>query len=425
MGDTQFDVLSMIQCNSYGTSGCDFSKSFALASKVMKPLPVKAKHAVEGRTLEELLAPAATDSCTAYGDCDTCLGDASGVCGWCDGVVTDINGNVVCGSDGNGCCGGSDGFSYCNVAFRKTCPVVCDYTDWINPSCRSATSKEINAGTQTFNECTDMPWCSSTVYQYCDEDAFQCKTVYTEEECNADPDCDVNNPAGCDSASCKQTTYIFCDEVLGCQSTTDKDECDANPSCDSSNTKGTCDPTKCAAQVFYTCDEKEFKCTPHTGPLPPTPYFNSTDDCEAACVSVDLTGVWRALRVDTGYVADEWDFAFTATTVKYVSRATGDSFSGTYVIGDAIAGSSYAAAALTVTLSNGNVLRGVVSNDRSEDSAKGPVAKFLYVALPQSSQAAAITSFEQGMGAQNQEFVLMACLGDGIEQGCDFTSASP
>jgi hypothetical protein len=125
MGDTNFDVLSMIQCNSYGTSGCDFSKSFALASKVVKPLPVKAKHAVEGRTLEELLAPAAADSCGAYGDCDTCLGDASGVCGWCDGVVTDVNGNVVCGEDGNGCCGGSDGFSYCNVAFRKTCPVVC------------------------------------------------------------------------------------------------------------------------------------------------------------------------------------------------------------------------------------------------------------------------------------------------------------
>lgn len=422
MGDTDFDVLSMVKCNSFGSSGCDFTKSFALSAEAVKPV-------FEGRapdSARSLLAAFAdlktTDSCTAYGDCTTCLDDPSGVCGWCDGVVTDVSGSVVCGADGNGCCGGSDGFSYCNVAFRKTCPVICDYTDWINPSCRAATSKEINAGTQTFEDCDAMPWCTSTVYQYCDETALQCKTVYTEADCNAAPDCDVANPI-CDSATCKTISYIYCDEVLGCQSTTDKEECDANPACDSSDESSTCDPTKCVAQLFYTCDEKDFKCTPHTGPLPPTPYYNTTTDCTEACVSVDLTGVWRALAIDTGYVADEWDFAFTATTVKFVSRATGDSYSGTYVIGDAITSSSYPAAILTVTLSTGNVLKGVVSNDRTASTAKGPVTKFLYVALPKTTGT--VGSFEAGMAAQNQEFVLMACLGDGIEQGCDFSSASP
>jgi hypothetical protein len=63
--------------------------------------------------------------CTSYGDCGSCLDDPSGVCGWCDGIVTDLSGNVICGQDGNGCCGGSDGFSQCNVNYRKICPVLC------------------------------------------------------------------------------------------------------------------------------------------------------------------------------------------------------------------------------------------------------------------------------------------------------------
>jgi len=420
MGDVNFDVLSMLKCNSFGSAGCDFSRSFAESAERVELIAVQTREARALLAFEKaLLGPGTTDSCTVYGDCDSCLNDASGVCGWCDGTVTDISGNVICGADGNGCCGGSDGFSYCNVAFRKTCPVICDYTDWLNPSCRAATSKEINSGTQTFEDCDSMPWCTSTVYQYCDETALQCKTVYTEADCNAAPDCDVANPI-CDSATCKTINYIYCDDVLGCQSTTDKEECDANPACDSSG-KGTCDPTECVAQLFYTCDESSYKCTPHTGPFPPTPYYNTTADCTAACVNTDLTGVWRALRVDTTYIADEYDFAFTETAFKFVSRATGDSSSGTYVIGDAITGSSYPAAVITLTFASpGPVLKGIVSNDRSSSSAKGPVTKFIYIAFGSSP-----TSFDAGMASGNNEFVLMGCLNDGIEQGCDFTSASP
>jgi len=418
MGDTNFDVLSMLKCNSFGTAGCEFSKSFKAAKAALVKLEAAKTAAFEAAI------GATADSCNAYSNCDTCLGDASGVCGWCDGIVTDMSGNVMCGSDGNGCCGGSDGFSQCDVAFRKTCPVVCDYTDWTMPTCRSATSKEINSGVQTYGECTDMPWCSSTIYQYCDETAHQCKTVYTEADCAADPQCDVSNPAGCDQDTCKEKSYIYCDEELGCQSTTDKEVCDANPSCDSANPEQKCDPTVCVALIYYTCDEGSFKCTPHSGPLPPTPYFNTTADCTSACVDTDLSGVWRALRVDTGYVADEWDFLLGSATIKFKSRSTGTSYSGTYLIGEALPGQSYATASIVVTLSTGAVLKGVVSNDRALSSSKGPVTKFVYLALP-TATSATVGSFDAGMAAGMQEYVLMACLDDGIEQGCDFSSASP
>ena len=60
-------------------------------------------------------------------------------------VPVDTSGSVVCGDDGLGCCGGDDGFSFCNVTYRKTCPVVCDWTDWESPTCRTATTPEFQS----------------------------------------------------------------------------------------------------------------------------------------------------------------------------------------------------------------------------------------------------------------------------------------
>jgi hypothetical protein len=438
MGNDLFDVIVLNRCNEWGDAGCDFSPSFAkagLAAKATKAIAAKKlarKAAKEGPLLGGDAATwtpkgASADSCIDYGDCDSCLDDASGVCGWCDGVVTDTDGNVVCGDDGNGCCGGNDGFSQCNVAFRKTCPVVCDWTDWENPTCREATTPEyVDPDVQKAATCDDMPWCTADVFQYCDTDASTCKTVYSEADCLAVPDgmCDPANPS-CDSTECKVTSYVWCDPVLGCQATSDEAECAANPLCDDKDPSATCDPSICLAQVFYTCDEDTFKCAPHTGPLPkpPTPYFNSTEECEAACVDEDLSGVWRALAINAGYVAGEWDFALGASTIVYKNAASGASFSGTYVIGDSITESTYKAAEIVVTLSTGEVLTGIVSNDRDEDTAIGPVTKFMYLGLP--TVTGAVASFDAAMATSYQEFVMIACLDDGIQQGCDFSKASP
>merc|ERR1711998_11146 len=121
---------------------------------------------------------------------------------------------------------------------------------------------------------------------------MECKTLYSTDDCEAEPMCDVDNPVCGDE--CETTNYIWCDEVLGCQSTTDKDECDENPDCDSSNPTQECDPTVCVASTFYTCDSTTFQCTPGVGPAPDNSY-NTTEECQEACVDTDLSGVWRAI----------------------------------------------------------------------------------------------------------------------------------
>ena len=52
-------------------------------------------------------------------------------------------------------------------------------------------------------------------------------------------------------------------------------------------------------QTYFSCDTDAWQCVERTGPTPPDGY-NSSDACDAACVDLDLTGVWRALRIDDG-----------------------------------------------------------------------------------------------------------------------------
>ena len=321
------------------------------------------------------------------------------------------------------------------MAFRKTCPVLCDYvynatSQGTDPQCRAATTPEYLTQ-PTYEGCGDMPWCTSEVYEYCDTGRSECKTLYSTAECEAEPLCDPATPT-CDNADCEVTTYVWCDAVLGCQSTADEGECESNPACDPTNPTQQCDPTTCVAQKYYTCDEASFTCQPAVGPLPAnnTSSFNTTGDCAAACVDADLSGAWRAIQISGAFQGGEWDFKITSTAIAWASPESGtETTTGTYVIGDPIGASSagYTAAAITVTLSSGEVLEGVVSNDRADPTSLGPVTKFLYLALPGAvnagaQQADALASFPAGMAAS--EWVLVACLGNGIEQGCDFSGVS-
>lgn len=418
MGDLDFDVYSMQQCNSWAGT-CDFSPAFDASTSL------KATSAFKARAKD--------DSCNGFADCDDCLAGGA-TCGWCDGTIVDTDGNTVCGEDGMGCCGGDDGFSTCDLKYRKTCPVMCDWTNWTNPSCRTATTPEVlSDDIQTASDCDAMPWCTAETYQYCDETGSQtCQTLYSKADCDAEPQCDSSNPT-CDSDTCKKISYTWCSSTNGCQSTDDKDACEADPDCDPDTAEGSsCDPTKCVAETYYTCDADTYTCKMHTGPAP-DPSFNTTDACEAACVNKDISGVWRGLRIDSGFQADEWDFKFAATaasgadskSITFKSKATGVSYTGTYVVGSPITDKDYSgtAATITVTLTSGDVLTGIVSTDETESNAQGPVTKFMYLGLPKSSADTA-ASFSDGMTTEKQEWVLMACL-DGLDMGCDFSKADP
>ena len=97
---------------------------------------------------------------------------------------------------------------------------MCDWSDWENPLCRAATTAEFtDPNIQKVESCDDMPWCTNQVFQYCDLDAETCKTVYSEDDCLAEPHgwCDPAKPT-CDQKECSATSFVWCDTTLGCQS---------------------------------------------------------------------------------------------------------------------------------------------------------------------------------------------------------------
>jgi len=254
--------------------------------------------------------------------------------------------------------------------------------------------------------------------------------VKTKEECETIKACNVTNPTCSDEDCGDAKSIVFCDPDAGCQGPVSKGECALNPHCDPENPG--CNPNECKAPTWYTCDKSTYKCVVHSGkPDPGTIYFNTTDACKKACVSHDVSGVWRGLRVDGGFEADEWDFKFTEegddAAVVFKSKLAGTVYTGTYAIGAALAGEPFGAFEITITLSNGDVLQGLFSASDSGGGgeggvATGPYTKFLYLGLPLKGGDVAIT-FDDAMSTEKQEFVLIGCLHS--QAKCDFSSASP
>lgn len=396
MGDQAFDLFVMHACNSWGKQ-CSFAPAFTTPPPPVASAVAKKTYPLLASLLGRPEKPGFLgDNCTANRDCGSCIHDPLSTCGWCDGVITFSDG-TRCGEDGNGCCGGDSGFGHCNVTFRKECPVTCDWTNWTSPVCRPATGHEINdPKVQKFSDC-------ALVKKY-----GACGNPPSPSPTPTPP-------------SPSPPSIVFCEPGVGCQGPVNKSQCLSNPHCDPDHP--TCNPTQCQQPPpYYLCDAKAAQCTSHTGTPPPgQPYYNSSDECTKLCYDNDLSGVWRGLRIDSGFVADEWDFKFSGlsqgATVTYTSKATGASYSGTYTVGAALTKQTMPSFQLKVTLSTGDVLTGLYANKDA-----GPVTRFLYLGLPLAS-GATTGDYDDAMAPTNQEFVLVSCLQ--TVQGCSFTAPWP
>lgn len=431
IGTEGLDVFVFHGCHEYHGL-CDFSPAFA---------PPAAR---EGRLLPWLrLSSATTDTCGAHSSCGECIGDASGQCGWCDGLVTFHDGST-CGGDGKGCCGGSSGFSRCDPGYRKACPVICDWQSHApagkHPFCREATSKEFNSSIAKYADCKALNASYSCQVpdfgQYCNKTAAggrgQCQTAKTKDDCAKNPLCNTTNPVCDPDCDSERKSITYCSPDAGCKGPVSKSECAADPNCDPDHSG--CDPSVCKAPEWYTCNTDTSQCETHTGerPGPGTPYYNKTEDCKKACVSHDVSGVWRGLRVDKGFEADEWDFTFAqagaGSAVVFKSKKTGTKYVGTYAIGAALDTSveKWFSFELNIKLASGFVLKGLVSNYDSDaehpQPSVGPYTRFLYLGLPIQDGDVAI-SYDDAMAADKQEFVLISCLPS--DEHCDFSPAKP
>jgi hypothetical protein len=274
-----FDIFAMQQCLPWNPSGeCDFSTSVGTLKANARRLRAGAKSSIPKKLrssipkkyfarledLPRLKKPEEgddefSDPCNAFSDCDSCLegGEQTlgGVCGWCDGVITDSHGVVTCGADGNGCCGGGNNFLTCETpaggGYRKYCPVMCDGVNSNNPTCRTATTPEfLDSNVDKFDDCdeAEAAGCSSP-YPYCDSSGGEpvCMVYATKEECDADPQCDSVNPS-CDSdddaaAASKSRSLLEGDDTYS--------DCKKHTS--NSSLTFNCDASDCGAtqQYFY------------------------------------------------------------------------------------------------------------------------------------------------------------------------------
>ena len=142
--------------------------------------------------------------------------------------------------------------------------------------------------------------------------------------------------------------------------------------------------------------------------------------------------IWEANQLTTFFIylrntdfnIEDFSSNENATgTIKFSSKSTGQTYSGTYALGERIAGDSFGAAIFDVTLDSGDVLSGLVSTSDCEGCA-GPVVKYMYMGFGDDST----TSWDDAMGSSEQEWFLMACLDADDPNGskhCDFSSADP
>jgi len=410
LGDHAFDVFVMHACNSWSTL-CNFQPVFNSQMLPVFPLTVNLR--------------ATSDACQKHADCSSCIADPSSVCGWCDGVITHSDG-TTCGNDGKGCCGGATNFSKCNVAYRKECPVMCDWKNWTQPVCRHATPEErANPNIKKYQDCDIVSKWGACKYEqqffYCDV-GRGCQGPLSKAQCRAEPRCNVSSP-DCDRTKCKAPHFYYCDKVggRGCLGPLDEPQCNQTKGCDIKNP--TCDPNVCKVEKHYICDSTKGQCSAQAGPAPPnSTSYNTSTACDLVCSRKPIEGTWRAISISKGFVADEWDFNFgtaaSGSKVTYRSKLTGDVFTGTYTIGAPIDTSveKFGGFEITITLKTGEVLKGLFN-----DNWTGPITKFMFLGLPIKSGDLSDNSFDHSM--ELQEFVLISCLPD--VKNCDFSSVNP
>jgi len=362
------------------------------------------------------------------------------VCGWCDGIITFGDGST-CGTDGQGCCGGSSGFSKCSVAYRKECPVICDRSDYTSPKCREATPAERNSSAiQKFADCATVEkWGACDYGQYCDTQAKQCKNVPSKAICAQTPGCDPDNP-GCNVTACSgkpspsppsPSPLVYCVPGSGCKGPVSPAECKLDPNCDPDHPG--CNPTTCSAPPpTYSCDQQSFQCAPAPAGSPPAP-FNSSKACEDACYDHKVDGVWRGIQIESNFAAGEWDFQFSSAAsggsglgrVSFGLRPTqgapipvGSKLQGSYAIGSALMADAFPSFEIVITLDQscgGGTLKGIFSN-----KDEGPLTRYMYLTL---DGGGAPADYVAGMAATNMEWTLVACkytIG-----ACNFSPAAP
>jgi len=378
-------VYVMSICNPHVDSKhCDFSSVFTSTDE---PSLVDFITAM-------LAAP--VDPCTQHPTCGVCIGDTTGLCGWCDTNVTyddNSTGTQCAGFDSTG---KPLGWTCKGVFHKDKCTDYgCDWSDIKNPQCVECTADNCkDTKDDCEKECVPPPtlYSCNNATKKCDP----CKSDY----CTTDKECP--------GSYCQKSGF----GPWSCHGGT-AGGCSTNSSCAASCGKS---PEK---EDYFLCDKFSGQCVNVTKD---TPGAQSKYTCQHECQSAAPTGTWRGVQVSHGFTTGEFDFTFyddstvhwrTPDKQVFVAKFEGLNLTkaqdGTIAISGAVTASDDTAALPVGTA--------VYVAFKIDGSGNDDIAQLLFWGL---STKGPVASLDDAM--LESEFVMVGC-GESTTT-CDFSSAS-
>jgi len=381
-------VYVMSMCNPHtDKQHCDFSSTPSQNKK--QGLAALAEF------LTAMVAAPPSDPCSKHLLCGPCIGDATGLCGWCDKPVTyddNTTGTQCAGFDSTG---KPLGWVCKGVFHKDECmDYGCDWTDIKNPKCA---------------ECSDADTCKVSKDD-CEKGCVPPPQLYSCNE--ATKKCEPCASAYCtDDSECPDS---YCQKSgLGpwsCHGGT-AGGCATNSSCAASC--GT--PEK---QDYYVCDQFSGQCVNVTKG---TPGADTKYSCEHECRSAAPVGTWRGVQVSMGYEEGEFDITFYDDATVHWRTPNGEvivaKFEGLNLTkgedGTMPISGIITASADSKALPVGTAVYAAYKVDAAGNDG---IAQLLFWAF---SSKGPIASLDEGM--LEAEFVLVGC--DVSMTDCDFSSA--
>jgi hypothetical protein len=367
MNGTGQTVYVLSRCG-HGSVKCDFNSVFTTTTPLFDEAQTK-------------------DPCNTHGDCSSCLGDKTGLCGWCSQNVVYKDGTPGARCAGFDKTGSPLGWQCSGLFSKDQCQDFgCDWKDIKNPKCMPGT------GSQTKDDCSKA--CKAPVTQYaCDSSSKTCKEC-NMHYCTTDKDCPGSycNINGVGPWSCHGAVSAGC---------SDKARCD-------SLLKTNCS----AAESTVKCDTYSGKCVP----VPKgTPGATTAYECAHQCKGARPTGTYRAVAINSGFLRGEFDFTFYDDNTVHWRDTSGRVTVAALHSGAEAVESGAVAVDGTVTKSGDSILpvgKKFYSIMKRDENGDDGIGKFIFHGF----DTAPVASFADAMG--KTEWIMVGCK---TKENCDFS----
>jgi len=324
------------------------------------------------------------DPCNPNKDCGSCVGDKSGLCGWCSQKVTYKDGTP--GAQ----CAGFDGTGkplgwQCLGVFSKTdcADYGCDFTDIKNPKCVPG------KGSLAKGDCESS--CKPPEAQYTCEDSTKTCKECDMHYCTDDKQCPGSycNKAGAGPYSCHGAVPEGCMSQAKCSTG--------------------CNTT----ETYAICDRYAGTCTPVA---PGTPNATTKYECSHTCTGSRPTGTYRAVAINSNFMRGEYDFTFYDDNTMHWRSPDGKVAVAKLTAGDEAVEKDAVAVDGEVTAADDKTIIGkkVYLIMKRDDQGNDDIGKFIFNGF----DFAPVLNFDDAMA--KTEWVMLGCKKE--DKLCDFTS---